>query len=179
MQECLGQNKFLSALPRPPAGPHANQRPSGSVRGAASNGCPYHDHQLAGVRRGSAWRRASFPFSISPAVNAHLCFPNPMNEYNLLLISVRRVEDIVGTDAIIGRRRREDLRAPGSKYAPHALYSVTGREVRADSQNQVDRQPASSEPLVIQGRITGIQGTLVTVKVPDGYPGGGEATRSS
>jgi hypothetical protein len=54
-----------------------------------------------------------------------------------------------------------------------ALYSVTGREVRADSQSQVERQPASSEPLVIQGRITGIQGTLVTVKVPDGYPGGG------
>jgi len=54
-----------------------------------------------------------------------------------------------------------------------ALYSVTGREVRADSQNQVDRQPASSEPLVIQGRITGIQGTLVTVKLPDGYPGVG------
>lgn len=54
-----------------------------------------------------------------------------------------------------------------------ALYSVTRGEVRAKSQNQVDRQPASSEPLVIQGRITGIQGTLVTVKVPDGYPGGG------
>src|SRR5260370_5826630 len=25
----------------------ANQRPSGSVRGAASNGCPYRDRQLA------------------------------------------------------------------------------------------------------------------------------------
>ena len=25
----------------------ANQRPSGSVRGAASNGCPYRDHQLS------------------------------------------------------------------------------------------------------------------------------------
>ena len=53
-----------------------------------------------------------------------------------------------------------------------ALYNVTGREVQADSQNQVDRQPASSEPLVIQGRITGIQGAVVTVKTPDGYPGG-------
>jgi len=48
------------------------------------------------------------------------------------------------------------------------LGSVKGREVRADSQTQ----PASSEPLVIQGRITGIQGALVTVKTPDGYPGG-------
>ena len=54
-----------------------------------------------------------------------------------------------------------------------AVYSVTGREVRADSQNHADRQPVFSERLVIQGRITGIQGTLVTVKVPDGYPGGG------
>jgi hypothetical protein len=53
-----------------------------------------------------------------------------------------------------------------------ALYSVTGRSVRADSQNQVDRQPASSEPLVIQGRITRMQGAVVTVKIPDGYPGG-------
>jgi hypothetical protein len=35
----------LSALPRPPAGPHANERPSGSVRGAPSNWCPYGDQQ--------------------------------------------------------------------------------------------------------------------------------------
>jgi hypothetical protein len=28
------------------------------------------------------------------------------------------------------------------------------------------------EPLVIQGRITEIQGVLLTVKTPDGYPGG-------
>ncbi len=53
-----------------------------------------------------------------------------------------------------------------------ALGSVKGREVRADSQSQVHGQPVSSEPLVIQGRITGIQGALVTVKTPDGYPGG-------
>jgi len=43
--------------------------------------------------------------------------------------------------------------------------------LRAESQSQVD-QPASSELLVIQGRITAIQGALVTVKTPDGYPGG-------
>jgi hypothetical protein len=52
------------------------------------------------------------------------------------------------------------------------LGSVKGREVRADSQTQVYRQPVSSEPLVIQGRITTMQGALVTVKTPDGYPGG-------
>ena len=76
-----------------------------------------------------------------------------MSEYNLLLISVRRVEDIVGTNAIIGRRRLKIYVLRGAIMLLPALYSVTGREVRADSQNQVDRQPASSEPLVILGRI--------------------------
>jgi hypothetical protein len=57
-----------------------------------------------------------------------------------------------------------------------ALGSLT-REVRADSQTPVHPQSASSsldpaEPLVIQGRITRIEGALVTVKTPDGYPGG-------
>ena len=51
------------------------------------------------------------------------------------------------------------------------LGSMNAREARADSQTQVDRQPASFGPLVIQGRITAIQGALVTVKTPDGYPG--------
>src|SRR5438128_9103941 len=46
MQKWLGQDKFLSALPRPPAGPHANERPSGSVRGAPGNRRPYRDHHL-------------------------------------------------------------------------------------------------------------------------------------
>lgn len=53
-----------------------------------------------------------------------------------------------------------------------AVCSVTGYEVRAESQDQGRRQPASAEPLVIQGRITGREGALVTVKTPDGYPGG-------
>jgi hypothetical protein len=52
------------------------------------------------------------------------------------------------------------------------IGGVPGREVRADSPMQVSRQPVSSAPLVIQGRVTAIQGALVTVKVPDGYPGG-------
>jgi len=79
----------------------------------------------------------------------------------------------VGRNAIVGRRSREIYALLGAIVLLTALFSVTGRGVRADSQNQVDRQPASPEPLVIQGRITAIQGTLVTVKVPDGYPGGG------
>ncbi len=53
------------------------------------------------------------------------------------------------------------------------LGSVKGREVRADSQTQMKRQPASSsETFVIQGRVTAIQGAVLTVKTPDGYPGG-------
>jgi hypothetical protein len=43
---------------------------------------------------------------------------------------------------------------------------------RANSQTQTHAQPASSEPLVIQGRITEIAGAVVTVKTPDGFPGG-------
>ena len=80
-------------------------------------------------------------------------------------------------NAIIGRRSRKTYLLLGVIVLLTAVYNVTGREVRAGTQKQVDRQPASSGPLVIQGRITGIQGTLVTVKVPDGYPGvkGGHA----
>ena len=42
------------------------------------------------------------------------------------------------------------------------LGCLQGQEIRA-----------ASEPIVIQGRITAIQDELVTVKTPDGYPGGG------
>jgi hypothetical protein len=73
---------------------------------------------------------------------------------------------------MIDRRSREIYVLLGATMLFTALYSVAGLAVRADSQNQVDRQPASPEPLVIQGRITGIQGGVVTVKTPDGYPGG-------
>jgi hypothetical protein len=51
------------------------------------------------------------------------------------------------------------------------LGSVKGHEVPA-SQTRVQRQPVSSDPLVIQGRITTMQGALVTVKAPDSYAGG-------
>jgi hypothetical protein len=53
-----------------------------------------------------------------------------------------------------------------------ALCSAAGRREQANSQHPVERQPASSVHLVIQGRITDKQGDLVTVKTPDGYPGG-------
>jgi len=71
------------------------------------------------------------------------------------------------------RKRSRRIYAPlAASMLLMGFGSVKGREVRANSQTQAHRQPASSEPIVIQGRITGIQGALVTVKTPDGYPGG-------
>jgi hypothetical protein len=52
------------------------------------------------------------------------------------------------------------------------LCTVKAQNVPADSQTQLHRKPFSSDTLVIQGRITSIQGALATVKTPDGYPGG-------
>ncbi|MGD0792683.1 MAG: hypothetical protein ABR920_13030 [Terriglobales bacterium] len=78
----------------------------------------------------------------------------------------------MGPNAIIRRRSRKIYALLAASMLLMVLGSVKGREVRADSQTQVYRQPVSSEPLVIQGRITTMQGALVTVKTPDGYPGG-------
>jgi hypothetical protein len=52
------------------------------------------------------------------------------------------------------------------------LGSAQSHQAPADSPTQVQRQPVSSDPLVIQGRITAIEGALVTVKTPANYPGG-------
>ena len=56
------------------------------------------------------------------------------------------------------------------------LLTTLGRlecgELQTDAQRQVYQQPPCAEPSVIQGRLTGMQGNLVTVKTPDGYPGG-------
>ena len=52
------------------------------------------------------------------------------------------------------------------------LCTAKARNVLAVSQTQSHRRPPCSDALVIQGRITTIQGALVTVKTPDGYPGG-------
>ena len=58
---------------------------------------------------------------------------------------------------ILGTTSRKIYALAGAITLLLALYRVTSREVRAGSQSDVDRQqPASSEPLVIQGRITGI-----------------------
>lgn len=53
-----------------------------------------------------------------------------------------------------------------------ALGSTETRGARVDSQTQVEPQSAPSEQLVIQGRITSIDGHFATLKTPDGYPGG-------
>jgi hypothetical protein len=76
----------------------------------------------------------------------------------------------VRLNALIGGHRWETYVLLGAIMLLAPLSSMTGREVRTE---QVNQQPASFKTLVIQGRITGIEGTLVTVKVPNGYPGGG------
>lgn len=43
---------------------------------------------------------------------------------------------------------------------------------QAGSETNREQQPAASEVTVIQGRITSIQGTRITLKTPDDYPGG-------
>jgi len=84
---------------------------------------------------------------------------------------------MVGFNATIARRGRKIRLLLGGTMLLAGLYCVMGYQARASSQNLAGRQPASSQSLVIQGHITGIQGTLVTVKVPNGYPGekGGHA----
>lgn len=52
------------------------------------------------------------------------------------------------------------------------LATAQDRGKQADSRPNGDREPAGSEVTVIQGRITAIQDTLITVKTPDDYPGG-------
>ena len=79
----------------------------------------------------------------------------------------------MGPNVTIRRHSRKLYAMLAATVLLTALGSAKGREVRADSQTQIDRQPASSEPLVIQGRIAAIQGANVTVKTPDAYPGGG------
>ena len=87
-----------------------------------------------------------------------------------MLIPGRRAT--VGPRAILRGSNRTICAALAASMVVVAIGSVKGQEPRADSQTQLHRRPASSEPLVIQGRITAIQGTLLTVKTPDGYPGG-------
>lgn len=83
---------------------------------------------------------------------------------------------MVGPNVILRRSSRRTYASLAASLLLMLIGMAIGggqsREVRADSQTRVYRQPVSSDSLVIQGRITAIQGTLVTVKAPDGYPGG-------
>jgi len=81
------------------------------------------------------------------------------------------MKNIVRRDAGIRSHSRRVCALLSSTVLIMVLSAVNGRAVRANSQAQRQAEPASSEPLVIQGRITAIQGTIVTVKTPYGYPG--------
>ena len=75
--------------------------------------------------------------------------------------------------AIIRSRSRNTSAAPlVACMLLTVLCNVGAQDVPADSQPLPHRRTASSDPQVIQGRITAMQGALVTVKTPDGYPGG-------
>lgn len=81
------------------------------------------------------------------------------------------MKNIVGRDAGIRSHSRRVCALLCSTALIMVLSGVNGRAVRANSQAQRPAVPASSEPLVIQGRITAIQEAIVTVKTPYGYPG--------
>jgi hypothetical protein len=98
---------------------------------------------------------------------------NPLDEYNLWLVSVEDVKSVVGPNAIIRKRSRTIYLLLAATVLLTALASVKGQGVQADSQTQAHRQCSSSEAIVIQGRVTKIVDALVSVKTPDGYPGEG------
>lgn len=77
----------------------------------------------------------------------------------------------MGANAVISRRGRKIRLFLGIVLLLPAFCSLTVGNLWAGSQNQIDQQAASGS-IVIQGRITAIEGTLVTVKLPNGYPGG-------
>jgi hypothetical protein len=79
---------------------------------------------------------------------------------------------MAGAKLLIRRRSRWACKLRAVVILAIALGSLCGHEPRAYGQAQLPRQPVSSELLVIQGRITGIQGVVATVKTPDGFPGG-------
>jgi hypothetical protein len=79
---------------------------------------------------------------------------------------------MAGANILIRRHSRKSYALQAGAMLVVVLGSLSGRELWAYGQAQLPRQPASSEFLVIQGRITGIQGAIVTVKTPDGFPGG-------
>jgi hypothetical protein len=74
--------------------------------------------------------------------------------------------------AIIRRGTRKIYAPLAASMFLMVLGTVKAQNVPTDSQTQSHRKPASSDALVIQGRITAIQEALAIVKTPDGYPGG-------
>jgi hypothetical protein len=79
---------------------------------------------------------------------------------------------MVGPDAILRKRSRKIYALLAAAMLLTTLPGVAGSELPRGSQGQVQQQPPSADPFVIQGRITGIQGNVMTVKTPNGYPGG-------
>jgi hypothetical protein len=79
---------------------------------------------------------------------------------------------MVGADTLVRRRSRGSHPLLAPLMLVIVLGGLWGREVRANGQGQLPGPSVSSESLVIQGRITGMEGVLTTVKTPDGYPGG-------
>src|SRR5215469_4887175 len=108
----------------------------------------------------SYWRRALFVVS-RPLVPAH----------SLLIAALIAQRGIVGRNITVSTCSRKGSEVLIATMLLTALFSMACGRARA-SQLRVEQQPTSSVPVVIQGRITEIQGSLVTVKTPDGYPGG-------
>jgi len=104
-----------------------------------------------------------------------VCVSVPIGEYNFIGPDPKRF--IVGHNATIRSRGRNICAWQLATALVIVVGSMKGPAVRAGSQDQSLSEPALSEPLVIQGRITAIEGALVTVKTPDAYPGarGGHA----
>lgn len=127
----------------------------------------------------SRWEPTTIPwFRPRTSTNPRPEKPDPTDRRNTSTICFdlcprERHEVIVGPDITVRRRKPKVSEVLITTMLLTALSSAACRGARAYSRLQVERQPASSAPLVIQGRITEIQGALLTVKTPDGYPGGG------
>ena len=93
-------------------------------------------------------------------------------EYNLPVNYRTGKSSVVEANA---RVRAQGARIGTALWATMLLTSLVTAQDRgkqADSQARVDQLSSRSETTVIQGRVTAIEGTVVTVKTPDGYPGG-------
>lgn len=90
----------------------------------------------------------------------------------IFLIGSSEVKNSVGRNPTIRGHSRSIYALLAATIFLSALSSMMGHEARANPQAQTQPEPAPSEPLVMQGRIAAIEGAIVTVKTPDGYPGG-------